>query len=237
MLSPTLQTTVELRPGAILCGKYELVRLCGQGGSGSVFEARHLEINKPVAIKVLPRSSTGDILVHREALAGAIQSRHVVQIFDIAEDEPYDVRLVVMELLYGASLSTILAKQPRLEEDEAVTVLRHTLTGLERAHERGIVHGDLTPGNLYCERTVDSERVVILDFGIAHTTTSTSGTKALGGTPLWMGPDAAFGRNLRWTADTWPLGLLAYFMLIGEPYLAVRSIKELAPLWLDEHRA
>lgn len=204
-------------PGSILGGKYEVVRALGSGGSARVYAARNLTTNRLFAIKVL---HSGSRVAEREALAGTIRSRHVVEIFDVIFDEPLGATLIVMELLEGASLQQILDSKATLTVEETVTVLRQAMDGLIQAHERGIVHGDLKPGNLFCVEGAGFARVVVVDFGIASLMQSMNPDlqQTVGGTPLWMNPDAVRGLPRSWRADTWALGLLAYRMLVGRNY-------------------
>jgi len=215
---------VNIAAGTVLCEKYEIIRQIGTGGSGSVYEARHRALNKRVAVKIL-FGAAAQVLARREALAGAIRSRNVVEINDVEVDGTLKVPLIVMEFLEGANLGSVVESRRRLEADETVTVLRGILSGVGRAHERGIVHGDLKPANVFCTETPNDERIVILDFGIASLWDSgtPSLTHTIGGTPLWMDPDALAGNVRTRSSDFWAIGLLAYYMLVGESYWASTS--------------
>jgi serine/threonine-protein kinase len=222
--APVSADVGSLGPGAVVCGKYEVVRAIGRGASGSVFEARNLLIGKSVAIKVLPRQG-GTMAARREALGASIRSPYVIDIYDILEDTDRDLLVIVMELLEGATLQRLADVGKRFDEDEIVTVLSQVLSGIARAHERGIVHGDLKPANVFAVHRTDDERIVLLDFGIASLQASVSADLSgiIGGTPLWMNPEAFEGGIRTWRADTWAIGLLAFWMTTGRSYWESKS--------------
>jgi len=230
------------RVGAIAGGKYRVMRLIGQGSMGAVYEAQNVQIGKRVALKFLFVDATTDpsslARFHREARAiSAIESSHIVQVFDTGETlegEPF----LVMELLTGESLGAKLAREGNLALPEALRLSIQALRGLRKAHGAGIVHRDLKPENLLLVKGDDDETYVkIVDFGLSkfvHPTEprssrapfSASGSErvsitldgALVGTPLYMSPEQMEARpDVDHRTDIWSMGAILYESLTGSP--------------------
>ncbi|MGO8992736.1 MAG: protein kinase domain-containing protein [Polyangiaceae bacterium] len=216
---------------ALVAGKYQLVRLIGRGGMGTVWEGRHASLGTRVAIKFIDveyaDSQEARTRFDNEARAAAtIQSKHAIQIFDhgVTDDgKPY----IVMELLLGEPLDARLDRVGRLPLAETARILRQVGRALSRAHERGIVHRDLKPENIFLVRTPDEDDEIakVLDFGIAKFKkvdgqsgglTSSTKTGAVLGTPFYMAPEQARGlRDLDHRVDLWSMGVIAYKCVCG----------------------
>ena len=193
------------QPGDLINGKYRLVRLIGDGGMGSVFEARHEYLGTAVALKFLhPELARRPGLVARflrEArLSASIKSHHIAHVTDV--DQASDgVAYLVMELLEGESLMTILEREKKLPLDVALDYTLQMLAGLEAAHAAGVVHRDLKPDNVFVVKTPRGPLVKLLDFGIAKLRTSREFQVALTrpgvmmGTPEYMAPEQAFSAD------------------------------------------
>ncbi len=218
-----------------VAGKYELVRLIGRGGMGTVWDARHVSLGTRVAIKFIDVEYTDSqearTRFDNEARAAAtIQSKHAIQIFDhgVTDDgKPY----IVMELLQGEALDARLERLHRLPLAETARILRQVCRALGRAHERGIVHRDLKPENIFLVRTPDDDDEIakVLDFGIAKFkkmdgqsgvsgsgVTSSTKTGAVLGTPFYMAPEQARGlRDIDHRVDLWAIGVIAYKCVCG----------------------
>jgi serine/threonine-protein kinase len=210
--------------------KYEIVRVIGRGGMGTVYEALNTTIGKRVAMKFVDaqtaQSKESIARFQREAeAASAVESAHIVEIFDsgVADDGiPY----IVMELLRGEDLGHRIKRCGRLEIGEAVHVVAQILRGLHRAHEAGIVHRDLKPDNIFLvDRDDDQSFAKILDFGISkvqrqggvpvHTLTR-QGTVL--GTPFYMSPEQAQALpDIDGRTDLWSVGAILYECLTGRP--------------------
>jgi serine/threonine-protein kinase len=212
-------------------GKYQLVKLIGRGGMGSVWEARHVSLGTPSAIKFIEAeyadSQEARSRFDKEAKAAAtIQSKHAIQIYDhgVTDDgKPY----IVMELLTGEPLDKRIERLRTLTLQDTARILLQVSRGLSRAHERGIVHRDLKPENIFIVRNTDDDEEVakVLDFGIAkvqsspHSPGITSSTKtgAVLGTPFYMSPEQARGlRNVDHRTDVWSLGVIAFKCVTGK---------------------
>jgi len=213
--------------GDLINGKYRLVRRIGDGGMGSVFEARHEHLGTTVALKFLhPDLAKRQPLVARfvqEAqLSATIKSHHVTHVTDIDQTSdglPY----LVMEFLTGESLQTILARDRKLPTDVALDYTVQILAGLEAAHERGVVHRDLKPDNVFVVPTPRGPLVKLLDFGIAKLRSSKEfqvvGLTRPGvmmGTPEYMAPEQAYSADtVDARADVYSVGAMLYEMLAG----------------------
>jgi serine/threonine-protein kinase len=212
-------------------GKYQLVKLIGRGGMGSVWEARHANLGTPVAIKFIEaehaKSAEARSRFDKEAKAAAtILSKHAIQIYDNGvtdEGKPY----IVMELLQGEPLDKRIDRLGRLSLQDTARILQHVCRGLSKAHERGIVHRDLKPENIFLVHNTDDDDEIakVLDFGIAKVQSSphnpgiTSSTKtgAVLGTPFYMSPEQARGlRSVDFRTDIWSLGVIAFKCVTGQ---------------------
>jgi eukaryotic-like serine/threonine-protein kinase len=199
-----------LVPGAVF-GRLELVREVARGGFGVVWEARDLELGRTVAFKAVRlggRPEVREERILREAEAAARLSHpNIVTLHDVGRSEhgPY----LVLELLRGRTLAERLAEGP-LPVREAVRIGLEVAKGLAHAHGQGVVHRDLTPGNVYlCE----DGQVKVLDLGMAHA----FGRKKLeGGTPAYMAPEQWRGAPEDERTDVFALGAILHRMLSGE---------------------
>lgn len=214
--------------GNLIDRKYRVDRCIGRGGMGAVYEATHVAIGKRVALKFLEASGISDrdavVRFQREAeAASAVESAHIVQIFDSGtteDDRPY----LVMELLRGEDLRARIKRLGRLPEAEVVHIAVQTLRGLLRAHEAGIIHRDLKPDNLFLnDRDDDPLFVKIVDFGISKVsqTRATANTLTRRGTVLgtayYMSPEQAQAfADIDGRADLYSLGAILFEALTGQ---------------------
>jgi eukaryotic-like serine/threonine-protein kinase len=217
----------EVRSGMIIAGKVRLETLIARGGMGSVWRARHLMLDKPVAVKFIGSDVAGlseaRKRFEREAKAAALlQSPHVVQIYDYGVEG--DVPYLVMELLEGEDLGARLKRKDRLDPEETSSIVVQVARALRRAAEAGIVHRDLKPSNIFILRGEDDDELVkVLDFGIAKAPpklrVDDDSTKAgaIIGSPRYMSPEQARGSPLvDPRSDLWSLAVIAYRALTGE---------------------
>ncbi len=205
--------------GQVLGGRYRLLRPIGAGGMGAVFEAEQLDLRRRVALKVL-----GDVgpeavaRLRQEAMtAGALQSPHVVAIFDFQDGDP---PFLVMELLTGEPLSALLRSGVPLEPARAARIAVQMLAGLDAAHAVGITHRDVKPSNVWITRAgTGEEHVKLLDFGIAKVHDAPAGVRtATGhvlGTPLYMAPEQLRGERADARSDIHAVGVVLFEMLTG----------------------
>jgi eukaryotic-like serine/threonine-protein kinase len=160
--------------GRIIARKFELMRLIGRGAMGVVYEARHLEVPKRCAIKLMEAAGP-DLdpervrrFVREARAASSIESDHVVDVYDFGWDEESRAPYLVMELLDGDDLERTRQRLAPLEPTVACKLVLQAAIGLAQAHAAGVIHRDVKPPNLFLARASCSQvRVMILDFGIA----------------------------------------------------------------------
>ncbi|MFO0571609.1 MAG: protein kinase [Polyangiaceae bacterium] len=211
-------------PGDVMGGRYRLEERLASGGMGSVWRARHLELESDVAVKFMSPELVGDPSgekrFRREALLAArLRSPHIVQVFDYGtvEGQPY----LVMELLQGEDLASRIASSGPLPPARVVEIIEAVARALRTAHEAGLLHRDLKPANVFLERAGDDEVVKVLDFGIAkqigvdHKSAGTTGAGVVG-SPAYMSPEQVWGEDLGPESDLWALGVLTYELLTGD---------------------
>jgi eukaryotic-like serine/threonine-protein kinase len=226
--------------GATVAGRFVVLGKLGAGSMGTVYRARQEVMGRDVAVKILRADRAFDATAKarfaREARAmSLLSSPHTVTVFDFGEipdqspDElaPRDASLyLAMELLEGESLGARLKRRGRLPVEEAARITREALLSLAEAHDKGIIHRDLKPDNLFLSRAPTAptgEMVKVLDFGIAKLRVepnvdaleTQAGT--VFGTPRYMSPEQAQGKDLDARSDLYTLGVLLYQMLVGRP--------------------
>ena len=158
--------------GTTIDGRYEVEKVLGEGGMGLVYKARHIVLNKPLAIKVLrPDVSRDEEIITRfrqEAQsASAIGNQHIIDISDFGV-LPDKSTYFVMEFLDGVDLTGAIERDEKIEAPTIIHIAKQLCRALGAAHEAGIVHRDLKPDNIYLiRRGGDSNFVKVLDFGIA----------------------------------------------------------------------
>jgi serine/threonine-protein kinase len=228
----------------------KLVRQLGEGGMGSVWVAEHLALRTQVVVKFIASGLTSnkeaqDRFSREAAAAAQVKSPHVVQTFDhgISDD---GVPYIVMELLEGRDLGEYLDRENKVPPELVVEILVQLSRALDRAHEKGIIHRDIKPGNIYlCDAGRSGEVFVkLLDFGIAkgmEMPKPDSGTKtgSMIGSPFYMSPEQILGsKGVDHRSDLWSVGVVAFEMLTGrKPFdaetmggLAIKIHSEPLPL-------
>jgi serine/threonine-protein kinase len=232
------------RIGTVL-GNYRLLDLIGQGGMGCVYQAEHVKLGRPVALKLL-RDSHAE---RRDAVArffqearavNKIRHRNIVDVTDFVELDD-GTTFIIMELLDGASLGR-LARVGELPYPRALALLIQICDGLAAAHRNGIVHRDLKPDNIIVVPTGDgADLVKLLDFGVAkllHSEIEDLGYEtaagAVVGTPTFMSPEQAGGLDVDARADIYSLGAIMYEVFCGQPVFTGRSFGEFVRKHLNE---
>jgi non-specific serine/threonine protein kinase len=198
---------------------YELKERIGGGGMGVIYRAVDTRLERVVAVKFLAQRFTGDDAAKQRFLqearaASAIDHPNICTIYEIDETDDGELYLV-MAHYEGQTLSARLRERGPLPLVESVDVLRQTLNGLARAHEVGIVHRDVKPGNLML---TPYDEVKILDFGLAkltHGPLQLTQTGFVQGTAAYMAPEQAKGQKADHRADIWSTGVVLFEMLAG----------------------
>ena len=230
MLCLTVSKPTEVFVGRVVGGDFELVRLLATGGMGAVYEAVQRSTGKSRALKMmhtwlLRDERMRERFIDEARIAGSIDSDHVVEVVSAGIDEELGAPWVAMELLRGVTLSEHLDQVRVLRPAECLEVLTQLCDGLALAHERGLVHRDLKPDNIFvaaARRRGVPFTIKLLDFGIAKwISEARSGVKnsQAMGTPSWMAPEQLSpGDPIGPATDVWALGLLAFWMLTGKEY-------------------
>ena len=216
--------------GQTLDEKYRIEQRLSEGGMGAVYQARHLLMDRPVAIKVLHENLVEDeaarIRFQREGRAAVrLKHQNAVAVTDFGETSDGYI-YIVMELLEGPTLREILAKEAPIEIARAISIMLQASAAVAVAHEAGIIHRDLKPANIIITQRPEVPAVVkVLDFGVAKLAAGTldddEGTITLRqagsfvGTPRYMAPEQYNGHELTPAADVYSLGVILYEMLTG----------------------
>ena len=236
MTGPLQTPTPDLPPPTtIVGGRYRVERRLGSGGMATVDLARDLELDRPVALKRLHPHLVTDQTVdrfRREARAAArLRDPGVVVVHDWGFDD--DVPYLVMEVVEGPSLRSALDRRGRLTPGEALAVLAPAIAGLAAAHREGLVHRDVTPGNVLVGHDGASK---MADFGLARPTASAAMTvpDAVVGSPHYLSPEAARGERLDARSDVFSLGCVLYECLTGRPPFDGGTAAVIATKRLDE---
>jgi beta-lactam-binding protein with PASTA domain/predicted Ser/Thr protein kinase len=207
----------EARPRRVLAGRYEIETLLGQGGMARVFRGTDSVLDRTVAIKVLsPQFADDDQFVarfRREAQAAAgLNHPNIVGVYDTGDQG--DVHFIVMEYVEGRTLRDVIRADGPLHPERAAEIGEAVARALSSAHQAGIVHRDIKPGNIMLTR--DGE-VKVMDFGIARTSTgdTLTQTAAVLGTASYLSPEQAQGLPVDTRSDIYSLGCVLYEMLTG----------------------
>jgi len=214
--------------GSVLPGRFRLDRRIARGGFGAVYRARQLNVERDVAVKVLhesidPASVAGRLFVHEVQGVGKLDHPNVVRIFQA--DVTSDGRLFyAMELLSGQDLESLLMGG-NLEPGRAIALAGQLLAALGAAHEAGLVHADVKPGNAVVVPGRHAERLVLVDFGLSRLH-SPQPSRSAGGTPAFMAPEQLHSGRVDARSDLFAAALVLVTMLTG---WRRRSAKELRP--------
>jgi len=220
----------DILPSTILDDKYRLEAKIGSGGYGVIYQAMHVSMQRPVAVKIF-RPASGN--VNSEALerfrlegisACRINHPNAVAVLD-SNITPGGIAYLVMELLQGKTLAQELESQSRLSPKRALEIIIPVCNVLAQAHEVGIIHRDIKPDNIFLHQSTEGEVVKVVDFGIAKLAGDTfnmelsklTGTGTLIGTPTYMSPERLSNKTYDGKSDVYSLGVVLYEVLSGYP--------------------
>jgi len=217
--------------GTVLAGRYELLKLIGQGGMGAVYKARDKELDRVVALKLIrPELAKNPEVLRRFKqeliLARQVTHKNVIRIFDLGQSD--GIKFITMDFVEGQDLRSLLLEKNKLAPEQAARIMLQICRALEAAHAEGVIHRDLKPQNIMLDA---SGRILVMDFGIARSAylPGMTQTGALIGTPEYMSPEQGRGEPLTERSDLFSMGIIFYELLTGKsPY---HSDTPLATLW------
>ncbi len=217
----TIQTSPDALIGTVIDDRYQLESILGDGGMGIVYAGRHIELNRPLAVKVLRReialSKSSLRRFEREAQAAtALNHHHIITTLDfgrLPDGAPY----MVMERLDGAPLDQVSYEEGAMKPARAVKIARQLCEALAAAHATGIIHRDLKPENIQLVQSAQGDFVKVLDFGIAKVSgvTQLTATGHIIGTPRYMSPEQCRGDEVDPRADIYSVGIILYELVTG----------------------
>jgi serine/threonine protein kinase len=238
-MAPEPDFAPPMKPGEVgTLGRYRVLKKLGQGGMGAVYLAHDTVLARRIALKVMLPHHAADPEARerflREARTAAmVRSDHVVTIFDVGEER--GAPFIAMEYLLGHPLDQYLRANGELPVAQVFRIGTETALGLAAAHELGLVHRDIKPGNIWLE--APHGRVKLLDFGLARaenddTHLTTSGLVI--GTPAFMSPEQARGLKLDGRSDLFSLGVMLYRLTTGKmPFSGTTTMAVLTSLAVD----
>ena len=252
---PPPSRTGPLAVGQRFGPRYRIVKLLGMGGMGAVYQAWDADLDVLVALKVIRTEAGGDPEETRAIerrfkqellLARIVTHKNVVRIHDLGEID--GIKYITMSYIEGEDLATVLKREGKLPVPQALKIMRQVVSGLVAAHEAGVVHRDLKPANIM----IEGENAIIMDFGIARSSVSTSPSDmttsrtpvsgiyktgqplpsstmagTIVGTIAYMAPEQAQGDPVDQRADVYAFGLIASDMLLGPRRRPQQTLEDL----------
>jgi predicted Ser/Thr protein kinase len=214
-------------PGTLLAQRYRVVSLLGRGGMGEVYRANDLLLGQTVALKFLPVQFTSDETTRARfrnevRIARQISHPNVCRVYDIGEAE--GSTWLSMEYVDGEDLASLLRRIGRLPPDKALEIARQLCAGLAAAHDKGVLHRDLKPGNIMLD---GQGHLRINDFGLAGLAGDVKDIRS--GTPGYMAPEQLSGREVTARSDIYALGVVLHEVFTGRRATADSTHPDLAP--------
>jgi serine/threonine protein kinase len=224
-------------PGEHFGDRYQIIEEIGQGGMGKVFKARDNELDIVVALKMIkPQLSADPNIVSRFKkellLAREILHENVIRIHDLGEIN--GIKYISMNYIEGNSLQEILQSTGKLTIEKSIDITKQICSALSAAHSKGIIHRDLKPQNIMIDK---KGKALVLDFGIARSLDSDSGTTQEGivlGTPYFMSPEQIMGEQVDASTDIYSLGIIMYETITGKLPFTADSPTTLLHMHLSE---
>lgn len=226
-----------IQPGTMLGNRYEIIELIGTGGMADVYKARCHKLNRYVAIKVLKaeyssnRNFVSKFRVEAQSAAGLMHP-NIVNVYDVGDED--GMYYFVMELVEGITLKNYIEKKIRIQVKEAISIAIQVSSGIEAAHNNGIIHRDIKPQNIIISR---DGKVKVADFGIARAASSDTITSHAMGSVHYTSPEQARGGYSDFKSDIYSIGITLFEMVTGRvPFdgettvaIAIKHIQEEMP--------
>ena len=227
--------------GTVLDGRFEIEDLIGRGSCGTVYRAKHLGLDRPVAIKLLTAAAgvASATRLRREGISACrIEHPNAVEVLDFCVVD--SVPFLVMQLLRGHSIDHEIRQLGRLSPDRCAQILEPVCEVLAEAHSQGIIHRDVKPHNVFLHQARKGEVVKVLDFGIAKIVGENVLSQrltlegSLVGTPAYMAPERLADSQYDGRADVYSLGVMLFEMLAGERPFNSPDLLELIRMQVHE---
>lgn len=224
MSTPSQDSEHDPLIGRLLSGRYRVEALIEKGGMGRVYRATQEPLGRPVALKTLdltdPRGEFKQRFLNEAAVQGRLTHPNSVRMFDYGRTED-GIYFITMELLNGESLKQVIRREAPLTASRVVSIGIQICRALHEAHELGVVHRDLKPGNIFLTRHgVQTDHVKVIDFGLVkdlHAKVDVSHTGQTLGSPMYMAPEQVEGDPVDRRTDIYALGLVLFAALSGKP--------------------
>ena len=224
--APAPRDPLDFPPGTRFADRYQIIEEIGYGSMGRVFKARDLKLDQVVALKMIrPEDAASPVILNlykkETQLARSLAQENIIRVYDLGESR--GVTFISMEFVSGQNLEQLLRASGPLAEETAVSITRQVCRALAAAHRHGIVHRDLKPQNIL----IDADgRVRVADFGLARTMETPAGSSSghIVGTPAYMSPEQAEGREVDARTDMYSLGVIMYEMMTGHKPFVSRTI-------------
>lgn len=212
----------KLAPGTVLANRYEIVEFVEEGGMGALYKARHLSVDRQVAVKLL-LTGIGDTeaarkrFVQEAKIAGSLSHTNLVPVYDFGETED-GIPFLIMDFLEGTTLADMVKRGP-LAPPDVIDIVLQICEGLRHAHSKGLIHRDLKPSNVMLLNEGDKTLVKVMDFGIAKKVDDDAQqltkTGEVFGSPFYMSPEQCKGLVLDARSDTYAIGCIIFELLSG----------------------
>jgi serine/threonine protein kinase len=231
--------------GWTLGDRYEVLARIGSGGMGVVYKARHVMMDKLVAVKTLKldnmlNDTARKRFEHEAKLCAKLSHTNVVSIHDFGISG--DLLYLVMDYVDGKTLEQILDVESCLSVERTVEIMTQVADGLDHAHQYGVLHRDVKPSNIMIVKSPSGQDVAkIVDFGLAKMTLQDgqldrlTQTGAIMGSVMYLSPEQCFGRHADLRSDIYALGCVLYEMLVGMPAFAGTNVLETIRKHTDEN--
>ncbi|MBY0548108.1 MAG: protein kinase [Candidatus Obscuribacterales bacterium] len=212
----------KLAPGTVLANRYQIVEFVEEGGMGALYRARHLSVDRQVAVKLLLTGIGDNEAAHKRfvqeaKIAGSLSHTNLVPVYDFGETED-GIPFLIMDFLDGTTLADMVRRGP-LAPPDVIDIVLQICEGLRHAHSKGLIHRDLKPSNVMLLNEGDKTLVKVMDFGIAKKVDDDAQqltkTGEVFGSPFYMSPEQCRGLVLDARSDIYAVGCIIFELLTG----------------------
>lgn len=220
----------ELAPGTLVNSRYRVSALVGRGGMGDVYKADDLTLGVTVALKFLPTDALRDpnavkLFINEVKIARRVSHANVCRVHDVGQFG--DRWFISMEFVDGEDLGSLLRRIGRFPHDRGIELANQLCSGLAAAHDQGVLHRDLKPGNVLITASGEAK---IADFGLAGLVEDLRADRSRAGTPAYMSPEQLHGEPPTVASDVYGLGLVLFEIFSGHPVFRPKDMTELLEL-------